>query len=92
MVPTGTNTYFVNKMANGFKMSTNVWEWGSVSPGQFPANDLTAGQLCWLAFASPKYLTNGGGPLPLEAFQQNGNDLHYDVGGSNHIALCPSTY
>jgi hypothetical protein len=76
----GTNSYFVNKMTKSKQVITNWWEWGRVSAGQFPQNDLVAGQLCWIAFASSHYFearTNFG--LPLESFQQNATFLHCDA-------------
>ncbi len=76
----GTNSYFVNKMTKAKQLITNWWEWGSVSAGQFPAKDLTAGQLCWLAFASSDYfITQTNATLPLETFQQNADFLHCDM-------------
>jgi len=76
----GTNSYFVNKMSKAKQVITNWWEWGSVSAGQFPANDLTPGQLCWLAFASSDYFTTQtNSAMPLEAFQQNAEFLHYNL-------------
>ena len=73
----GTNSHFVNTMANA---TPNQWEWGRVSAGQFPAKDLAAGQLCWLAFASASYFaTNTPVTVPLESFQENAEFLRCDV-------------
>ena len=73
----GTNSSFVNTMAN---VTTNRWEWGKVSEGQFPSKDLTPGQLCWLAFASAHYFVpNTPVTVPLEAFQENAEFHRCDV-------------
>ncbi len=64
----GTNSFFLNKMANA---PAPRLEFGKVSGGRFPANDLTPGQLCWLAFGARNFETNAPSVVPLEGFQEN---------------------
>lgn len=82
-----TNSYFLNKMAT---VGQNRWELGNVTIGRFPSADASAGQLCWLAFASTGYFTNKSSRLPIEAFQQNREYLKYEVQCSTTPPFLPS--
>ena len=85
----GTNSFFVNKMAVAKRSDSNYWEWASVSAGRFPGKDLTAGQVCWLAFVAYHSVLTNIHAIPLEGFVQNGESVHYEATPSSAIPQLP---